>query len=52
MAYVDGSLLQESVSRYFDRIVCVHMCGLLVRSHMNAGQDGFRSTSSQQECGL
>ena len=24
------------------------MCGLLVRSHMNAGQDGFRSTSPQQ----
>ncbi len=33
MAYVDGSLLQEGLSRYFDRIVCVHMCGLLVRSY-------------------
>ena len=33
MAYVDGSLLQGGLSRYFDRIVCVHMCGLLVRSY-------------------
>ena len=32
----------------FDRIACVHMSGLLVRSHMNAGQDGFRHASSKQ----
>lgn len=32
----------------FDRIACVHMSGLLVRSHMNAGQDGFRDVGSKQ----
>jgi hypothetical protein len=32
----------------FDQIACVHMSGLLVRSHMNAGQDGFRDESSEQ----
>src|ERR1035437_3599536 len=31
-----------------DQIACVHMSGLLVRSHMNAGQDGFRDESSKQ----
>jgi len=30
----------------FDQIACVHMFGLLLRSHMNAGQDGFRDASS------
>ncbi len=34
------------------RIACVHMSGLLVRSHMNAGQDGFREASSKQWSGL
>jgi len=29
----------------FDQIACVHMSGLLSRSHMNAGQDGFRDAS-------
>jgi hypothetical protein len=28
------------------------MSGLLVRSHMNAGQDGFRDTSSKQTSDL
>lgn len=32
----------------FDRIACVHMSGLLVRSHLNAGQDGFRDVCSKQ----
>src|ERR1039457_3245208 len=32
----------------FDQIACVHMSGLFVRSHMNAGQDGFRDESSKQ----
>lgn len=32
----------------FDRIACVHMSGLLVRSHFNAGQDGFRVVGSKQ----
>ena len=32
----------------FDQIACVHMYGLLVRSHRNAGQDGIRDTSSKQ----
>ena len=36
----------------FDQIACVHMSGLFVRSHMNAGQDGFRDESSKQESGL
>ena len=36
----------------FDQIACVHMSGLFVRSHMNAGQDGFRDKSSKQNCDL
>jgi len=28
------------------------MSGLLVRSHMNAGQDGFRDRGSKQQGGL
>ena len=36
----------------FDQIACVHMSGLLVRSHMNAGQDGFRDASSKQPSDL
>ena len=32
----------------FDRIACVHMSGLLVRLHMNAGQDGSRDVGSKQ----
>jgi hypothetical protein len=32
----------------FDQIACVHMSGLFVRSHMSAGQDGFRDESSKQ----
>ncbi len=45
--YVDGPSLQ-GVSQCFDQIACVHMSGLFVRSHMNAGQDGFRDKSSKQ----
>lgn len=33
----------------FDRIACVHMSSLLVRSHMNAGQDGFRDVGSKHD---
>ena len=29
-----------------DLIACVHMSGLSMRSHMNAGQDGFRDPGS------
>jgi hypothetical protein len=36
----------------FDQIACAHMSGLLMRSHMNAGQDGFRDTSSKQTSDL
>ena len=36
----------------FDQIACAHMFGLLVRSHMNAGQDGFRDRGSKQHCDL
>ena len=32
----------QGVLQCFDQIACAHMSGLLVRSHMNAGQDGFR----------
>src|SRR5450759_393621 len=32
----------------FDQIACVHMSGLFVRSHMNAGQDSFVQESSKQ----
>jgi hypothetical protein len=33
----------------FDRIACVHMSGLSMRSHMNAGQDGFRDEGSKHQ---
>jgi hypothetical protein len=36
----------------FDQIACVHMSGLWVRSHMNAGQDGFRDKGSKQSSDL
>ena len=42
----------QGVLQCFDQIACVHMSGLLVRSHMNAGQDGFRDTSSKQQSDL
>src|SRR5882762_4171629 len=31
-----------------DRIACIHMSGLLMRSVWTAGQDGFRDASSKQ----
>ncbi len=42
----------QGVLQCFDQIACVHMSGLLVRSHMNAGQDGFRDMGSKQYCDL
>jgi len=42
----------QDILQCFDQIACVHMSGLFVRSHMNAGQDGFRDESSKQESGL
>jgi hypothetical protein len=39
----------QGVLQCFDQIACVHMSGLLVRSHMNAGQDGFRDGGSKQK---
>ena len=42
----------QDVLQCFDQIACVHMSGLLVRSHMNAGQDGFRDKSSKQNADL
>lgn len=37
----------QGVKQRFDRIACDHMSGLcFVRSHMTAGQDGFRNASS------
>jgi len=38
----------QGVLQCFDQIACVHMSGLFVRSHMNAGQAGFRDKSSNQ----
>jgi hypothetical protein len=38
----------QGVLQWFNQIACVHMSGLFVRSHMNAGQDGFRDKSSKQ----
>jgi hypothetical protein len=38
----------QGVLQCFDQIACVHMSGLFVRSHMHAGQDGFRDKSSKQ----
>jgi hypothetical protein len=37
----------QGVLQCFDQIACVHMSGLWVRSHMNAGQDGFRDAGSK-----
>jgi hypothetical protein len=42
----------QGVWQCFDQIACVHMSGLFVRSHMNAGQDGFRDKSSKQNVDL
>jgi len=42
----------QGVLQCFDQIACVHMSGLSVRSHMSAGQDGFRDTGSKQQSGL
>ena len=39
----------QDVLQCFDQIACVHMSGLFVRSHMNAGQDGFRDKGSKQQ---
>src|SRR6188472_1788432 len=38
----------QGVLQRFDQIACAHMSGLFARSHMNAGQDGFRDESSKQ----
>jgi len=43
--------LQELWQRA-DRIACDHMSGLLMRSPMTAGQDGFRDGSSKQGRGF
>jgi hypothetical protein len=50
--YVDGPLLARVFLQCFDQIACVHMSGLLSRSHMNAGQDGFRDASSRHASDL
>jgi len=42
----------QGVLQCFDQIACVHMSGLSVRSHMSAGQDGFRDKGSKQHCDL
>src|SRR5260221_7903408 len=40
----------KEIRQCFDQIACVHMSGLFLRSHLNAGQDGFRDPSSKQVC--
>src|ERR1700730_8225583 len=42
------ALSSQGVLQYFDQIARVHMSGLFVRSHMNAGQDGLCDKSSKQ----
>jgi hypothetical protein len=42
----------QGVLQCFDQIACVHMSGLSMRSHMNAGQDGFRDKDSKQQSDL
>jgi hypothetical protein len=42
----------QGVLQCFDQIACVHMSGLLVRSHMNVGQDGFCDRGSKQHGSL
>src|SRR5476649_2375661 len=46
LPYVDGPLPARCFA-VFNQIACVHMSGLLVRSHMNAGQDGLRDAGSK-----
>ena len=50
--YVDGPLLARLFGQCSDQIACVHMFGLFSRSHMNAGQDGFRDASSKHPSDL
>ena len=50
--YVDGPLLARLFVQRSDQIACVHMFGLFSRSHMNAGQDGFRDASSKHPSDL
>jgi hypothetical protein len=50
--YVDGPLLARLFWQCSDQIACVHMFGLFSRSHMNAGQDGFRDASSKHPSDL
>jgi hypothetical protein len=38
---------RKTFPQFYDQIACVHMSGLLMRSHMNAGQDGFRDKGSK-----
>jgi hypothetical protein len=41
----------KSRRKSFDRIACSHMSGLLVRSPLTAGRDGFRDASSEHGSG-
>src|SRR5690606_11492949 len=50
--YVDGPWPSSRAGGFSDRFACIHMSGLSVRSHMTAGQDGFRGGSSRQRRGL
>jgi len=40
--------ISQDLLQCFGQIACFHMSGLFVRSHMNAGQDGFRDESFKQ----
>src|SRR3954454_21875192 len=50
--YVDGPSVARAFAGACDRIACNHMSGLLMRSHMTAGQDGVRDASSKQSSGF
>jgi hypothetical protein len=38
---------QENL-QFCEQIACFHMSDLFVRSHMSAGQDGFRDKNAKQ----
>ena len=48
--YVDGPCSQGDDIGLGDLIACAHMSGLLARSHMSAGQGGFRDARPKHWC--
>jgi hypothetical protein len=52
MSYVDGPRLARVLDSGLIGSLAVNMSGLLLQSHVTAGQDGIRTVSSQQPRGL